>query len=129
MDMNILTVEHLSQAIINCMGEYNMSKEEAEDMAQHVLNFFGYSDRIIDNVLQPDDRDLFYMMEDNGLMVTAREETTLFDGRDWRIHYWLFKRDKVFELADPNHKRNRKPEDDPVLKLYDNIPEDAWVRF
>ncbi len=129
MDMNILTVEHLSQAIINCMGEYNMSKEEAEDMAQHVLNFFGYSDRIIDNVLQPDDRDLFYMMEDNGLMVTAREETTLFDGRDWRIHYWLFKKDRVFELADPNRKTSKKSEDDPFSKLYEDVPEDAWVRF
>ena len=127
--MNILTVEHLSRAIISSMGEYNMSKDEAEDMAQHVLNFFGYSDRIIDNVLQPDDRDLFYMMEDNGLMVTAREETTLFDGRDWRIHYWLFKKDRVFELADPNRKRTEQRNDDPVSKLYNSIPEDAWVRF
>ena len=127
--MNILTVDHLSQAIISSMGEYNMSKEEAEDMAQHVLNFFGYSDRIIDNVLQPDDRDLFYMMEDNGLMVTAREETTLFDGRDWRIHYWLFKKDRVFELADPNRKTSEKMEDDPFSKLYKDVPEDAWVRF
>ncbi|MDP6156491.1 MAG: hypothetical protein QF682_10245 [Candidatus Thermoplasmatota archaeon] len=127
--MNILTVGHLSRAIISSMGEYNMSKDEAEDMAQHVLNFFGYSDRIIDNVLQPDDRDLFYMMEDNGLMVTAREETTLFDGRDWRIHYWLFKKDRVFELADPNRKRSQQKNDDPVSKLYNTIPEDAWVRF
>ena len=127
--MNILTVGHLSRAIISSMGEYNMSKDEAEDMAQHVLNFFGYSDRIIDNVLQPDDRDLFYMMEDNGLMVTAREETTLFDGRDWRIHYWLFKKDRVFELADPNRKRSQQKNDDPVSKMYNTIPEDAWVRF
>lgn len=127
--MNILTVDHLSQAIVNSMGEYNMSKEEAEDMAQHVLNFFGYSDRIIDNVLQPDDRDLFYMMEDNGLMVTAREETTLFDGRDWRIHYWLFKKDRVFELSDPNRKISKKKDADPFSKLYEDVPEDAWARF
>jgi hypothetical protein len=69
-------------------------------VAHHVLNFFGYSDRIIDNVLEPEDRDAFYMLEDAGILTTEREETTLYDGREWRIHYWLFKRDEMSRLIE-----------------------------
>ena len=29
--------------------------------------------------------DVFYTMEDLGILETEREETTLFDGREWRI--------------------------------------------
>src|SRR2546425_10136843 len=64
-------------------------------MAQHVLNFFGYSERIIDNVLEPEDRDAFYMLEDSGILTTEREETTLYDGREWRIHYWMFRKERI----------------------------------
>lgn len=127
--MKILTVEKLSRAIMKSIGGYEMSREEAESMALHILNFFGYSERIIDNVLQPDDRDLFYMMEDNGLMVTAREETTLFDGRDWRIHYWLFKKDRILELADPEMKMPEMERDDGFSEIYNSVPADAWVRL
>ena len=61
-----------------------MGEDESNYLAEHILNFFGYSDRIIDNVLHPEDRDTFYMLEDAGLMETEREETTLYDGREWR---------------------------------------------
>src|SRR3989441_8075573 len=64
-------------------------------MAQHVLNFFGYSERIIDNVLEPEDRDAFYMLEDSGILTTEREETTLYDGREWRIHYSMFRKERI----------------------------------
>src|SRR2546427_6745129 len=60
-------------------------------MAQAVLNLFGYSERIFDNVLEPEDRDAFYMLEDSGILTTEREETTLYDGREWRIPPWRFR--------------------------------------
>ena len=68
-------------------------------IAAHVLNFFGFNERIIDNVLEPDDRDTFYMLEDTGILETERDETTLYDGREWRIHYWMFRKDRIFDLA------------------------------
>jgi len=34
---------------------------------------------------------LFYMFQDYDLLTTESEETTLWDGREWRIHYWRFK--------------------------------------
>ena len=84
----MITVDNLTLAIENSIDDGNgLSQEEAYDLAQHVLNFFGYSERIIDNVLEPEDRDAFYMMEDAGILFTEREEITLYDGREWRIHH------------------------------------------
>src|SRR2546428_802342 len=83
-----LTVDDLTRAIKNSIDRTGMKEEEARAMAQHVLNFFGYSERIIDNVLEPEDRDAFYMLEDSGILTTEREETTLYDGREWRDPLW-----------------------------------------
>ena len=69
----MITVDNLTLAIENSIDDGNgLSQEEAYDLAQHVLNFFGYSERIIDNVLEPEDRDAFYMMEDAGILFTER---------------------------------------------------------
>ena len=103
-----------------------MEEDQAYELALRVLNFFGYSDRIIDNVLEPEDRDAFYMMEDAGILTTEREETTLYDGREWRIHYWLFRHDKIDKLLKEGEGQDRsapKPDFD-----YADLPEDAWSR-
>src|SRR5688572_33090772 len=44
-----LSVDDLTRAIKNSIDRTGMKEEEARAMAQHVLNFFGYSERIIDN--------------------------------------------------------------------------------
>ena len=103
-----------------------LEHEEAFDLAQHVLNFFGYSNRIIDNVLEPEDRDAFYMLEDSGVLTTEREEITLYDGREWRIHYWLFKNEKIQDLIN-----NIKPVQEEVVEetdLYKELPREAWIK-
>src|SRR6266699_5228235 len=69
----ILTVEDLTQAILNSIDREDMESEAARHMANHVLNFFGFNDTIIDNILEPEDRDAFYMLEDLGLLQTERE--------------------------------------------------------
>ena len=93
-------------------------------MAQHVLNFFGYSERINDNVLEPEDRDAFYMLEDSGILTTEREETTLYDGREWRIHYWMFRKERIMELVEA---QKAKEEAEKMGSIYDDIPEDSWA--
>ena len=122
---SIVTVEELTQAIRNSPDNKGIPEEEAYDIARHVLNFFGYSDRIIDNVLEPEDRDMFYMLEDATILTTEREETTLYDGREWRINYWLFRKDKIRQLMDDDGKNGNNEEEETV---YDDIPLDAWDR-
>ena len=121
-----LTVEHLTKAIKNSIDKQGMPEEEARAMAQHVMNFFGYSERIIDNVLEPEDRDAFYMLEDAGILVTEREETTLYDGREWRIHYWMFRKDRIHELISGRHRG--VVGDGESSSVYDEIPDDIWTR-
>ncbi len=118
-----LTVDDLTRAIKNSIDSQRLKEDEARAMAQHILNFFGYSERIIDNVLEPDDRDAFYMLEDSGILTTEREETTLYDGREWRIHYWLFRKERIYELAD-NAPALEQPEEE--LSVYEEMPEDLW---
>src|SRR2546427_12560198 len=94
-----LTGEDLTRAIKNSIDRAGMKEDEARAMATHVLNFFGYSERIIDNVLEPEDRDAFYMLEDSGILTTEREETTLYDGREWRTPYWKFPEGRVHQVV------------------------------
>ena len=120
-----LTVEDLTSAIQNSIENRGIDEDHAYALAQHILNFFGYSDRIIDNILEPEDRDAFYMLEDTGILTTEREETTLYDGREWRIHYWLFRRERIIELmrsADP------KKTEDITESVYGDLPDDIWKR-
>lgn len=121
-----LTVEHLTKAIKNSIDKAGMPEEEARAMAQHVMNFFGYSERIIDNVLEPEDRDAFYMLEDAGILMTEREETTLYDGREWRIHYWMFRKERINELI--SGRRCSGMIEGECQNVYDDVPDDIWSR-
>lgn len=123
-----LRIEDLQIAIKNVIRnpttQKGMPEDEARQMAMHVMNFFGYHERIIDNILEPEDRDAFYMLEDVGLLTTEREETTLYDGREWRIHYWLFKKDTILGLARGHSEEDAKIEE--AKSIYEEMPEDAW---
>jgi len=123
----ILSADDLTKAIRNSIDHRGMEEDAAHEMAQHVLNFFGFNDRIIDNVLEPEDRDAFYMLEDSGLLTTEREETTLYDGREWRIHYWLFKKDRIIELVRQANAKEKSMMD-TGMSVYSDIPEEAWQR-
>ena len=120
-----LTVEDLTLSIQNSIENKGMDEEQAYALAQHILNFFGYSDRIIDNILEPEDRDAFYMLEDTGILTTEREETTLYDGREWRIHYWLFRRERIAELMGSSEPKRAE---ETVDSVYGELPDDIWKR-
>ncbi len=120
-----LAIHELTEAIRQNI-DAEMEPLVAEGMAEHALGFFGYYDRIIDNALEPTDRNLFYMFQDYELLTTESEETTLWDGREWRIHYWKFKeglREKV--LAKMNDEEEEE-ETDPYADLYTDISDRIW---
>ncbi len=116
-----MTLKTLTDAIRNRVDE-GMEETVAEGIAEHALGFFGFSDRIIDNALEPTDRNLFYQLQDYELLTTESEETTLWDGREWRIHYWKFKSKRLSEVV-----QKKVVEDiDPYAGLYDEVPVDIW---
>jgi len=121
-----MTLAELTEAIRRHIDR-EMEKTVAESMAEHALGFFGYYDRIIDNALEPTDRNLFYMFQYYDSLTTESEETTLWDGREWRIHYWKFKA----ELADKAKvylEEGDVEEETVVVNIYDDIPSDIWNR-
>ena len=112
-----MTLGDLTKAIQQAV-DLDMEDEVAQGMAEHALGFFGFYNRIIDNALEPTDRNLFYMFQDVNLLTTESEETTLWDGREWRIHYWKFKPD-LREIVEAYMQRSKKTEDiDPYGDVY-----------
>ena len=130
--MDIITLDDLSKAIANRVG---IDIEEARRDAGFVMDIFGYDDRVIDNVLDPEDRQLFYILEEEGMLSTEREETTLYDGREWRTHYWMLKKNTILKYAQDASKRVRSVLSDkrqPIKdisdeSIYDTLTEDTWT--
>jgi len=85
---NLVTIDILAGAIGNSPEYSHMNSKECVSLAEHIMNFFGYQDRIIDNVLHPAERDTFYILEDSSIMKTGLEVANIYDGREWRICYW-----------------------------------------
>ena len=117
-----LTLAQLTQAIKSKV-DTTMETHVAESIAEHALGFFGFSNRIIDNALEPTDRNMFYQLQDYDLLTTEAEETTLWDGREWRIHYWKFKPEALNALEMPKKVITN---DDPYAGVYDDVPDGLW---
>ena len=128
--MNFITLDDLSKAISNRVG---IDIDEAQRDAGFVMDIFGFDDRVIDNVLDPEDRQLFYILEEEGMLTTEREETTLYDGREWRTHYWRLRKDTILRysreangirkyLIDKKQPVNVSDED-----IYGTLEEDLWT--
>ena len=123
----IPNLNDITRAIVHSVeGKKKMDYDDAKEAAAHVLNFFGFNVRIIDNVLEPEDRDLFYMLEDAKLLATENAEVTLYDGREWRIHYWVLDADKIVEAAAEQRTEETKVKDDD--EVYKELPTQAWER-
>jgi len=121
-----LTLAQLTSAIRSKV-DTDMEIVVAESIAEHALGFFGFSNRIIDNALEPTDRNLFYQLQDYDLLTTESEETTLWDGREWRIHYWKFKANaEEFARAAAEAALLNQQEKDPYSDVYDDVPVSLW---
>ena len=121
-----LTLAQLTSAIRSKV-DTDMEVVVAESIAEHALGFFGFSNRIIDNALEPTDRNLFYQLQDYDLLTTESEETTLWDGREWGIHYWKFKANaEEFARAAAEAALLNQKEKDPYSDVYDDVPVSLW---
>ncbi len=121
-----LTLAQLTQAIKSKV-DMDMETSVAESIAEHALGFFGFSNRIIDNALEPTDRNLFYQLQDYDLLTTESEETVLWDGREWRIHYWRFKPNaENFAKEAAEAEKLKQANEDPYADIYDGMPANLW---
>ena len=128
--IDIITLDIMSKAISNKIG---INKEKSRRIAEFILDLFGYDNRIIDNILQPEDRQLLYMLESEGLLSTGREEVKLYDGREWLTHYWQLKKRYIIEYAiNGNTKKNRffssntKNKPNINKNIYSTLSDDVW---
>lgn len=122
---SLVTPNHLARAIqLSCLNKNKeMDDSSAIELTYNVFTFFGFDDRIVDNVLTPADRDVFYMLEDVGLVRSEMEETTLYNEKKWRTHYWVLGKERINEILN-NGKAKRGEEQD----VYKSLPENVWER-
>ncbi len=103
-----------------------MSDDEIKNLAEYLMSFFGYTDEVIDNRLTSEDRDVFYMLEEEGLLTTTQEEVLLKKGKLWRIHYWILKKDQIIRLARMDEVGEKQK--DEAAEVYDQVSDEEWSR-
>ncbi|MEM2838968.1 MAG: DUF6015 family protein [Thermoplasmata archaeon] len=122
--MVIVSIKQLEAALSKALADQNLTKERITQIAEKMLDLFGYSDQVVDNRLTPEDRDLFYMLEEAGLLTTIEEDVQVEKGKTWRIYYWVLKKDQVQRLAQEATATGQ--EQAPEADIYENIADDVW---
>jgi len=124
--LTVVTMDDVVLALKNTLGKKGMAEEDIRKLAEYLLSFFGYTDEVIDNCLTSEDRDVFYMLEEEGFLTTTQEEVHLRKGKLWRIHYWILKKDQILRMA--RSSEEPKKEKDDFSAVYEEISEEAWDR-
>jgi hypothetical protein len=112
----MITVKKLAAGIEKRLGH---SPEESLEEARVVMNYFGFTDTIIDNRVEPEDRKLFYALQEVGILHSSWETVPLLDGRHWRIFYWQLDEKTLDRLA-------RDEETPSEEHVYQTLPDEAW---
>jgi hypothetical protein len=120
-----VTLDDLQKALSFKLFKKGMSQENINKLAEYLLNFFGFDDYVSDNKLNPKDRDVFYMLEEEGLLRTLRDEVTIQKGKVWRIHYWVLMKKEIFRLA---KMKPIEEEEEEEFKIYDDLSEEIWQK-
>ncbi len=123
--MAVVTVKEMREALRKTIGRKGMDEEDINKLADYLFSLFGYHHEVIDNRLTMDERDVLYMLEEEGLLTTRQEEVHLKKGKLWRIHYWILKADHIKRLALPEQKGT---DVDYKKKLYNNVSNETWER-
>lgn len=122
--LTVISLSELTEALRKTLGKKGVPESEIGKLADYLISFFGFNDEVIDNLLSPKDRDVFYMLEEEGLLTTRSEEINLKRGKLWRIHYWIIKKEYIKALA----ASKEEEEEDDFGNVYDSISEEVWTR-
>ena len=123
--MPIVSFSEVRDALRATVGQRGMSEESILALADYLISFFGFETEVIDNRLDVDDRDVFYTLEEEGLVGTRQEEVFLKKGKLWRIHYWVLRTERIKALA---HPRGTAAAVKVRRGVYDTLPAEAWAR-
>ncbi len=113
--MEVVTFELLFKALRNSIGAMGVDDETIRMYTEIILGFFGFGDYVLDNVLSKEERDLFYMLEEMGILKTRTEEITIKRGKLWRTHYWVLNKERIKELAE------KRIEEEERIRIYEKI--------
>jgi hypothetical protein len=122
--LDIVTIDEFKAALHNKLGKKGITPEHITKLAEYIMNFFGHDDYVEDNKLKTKDRDVFYMLEEEGFLSTSREEVTLQKGKVWRIHYWELKKKYIKKIAEEIEVE--EPEEE--RSVYEDLEDDVWHR-
>lgn len=132
----VLTIEEMKKAI-NYKLNPKISEKDSEELARFIMNWFGYEDELLDMKLEPKDRSIFYMLEEEGIVTTHREETTIpifvkvngktSKNKPWILHYWVLKEDRIKEYVELYDKPVEAAEQQEDYSIYNELPEEAWI--
>jgi len=122
--MPVVTRAEMVAALRETIGRKGMTEDQIQALTDYVISFFGFNQEVVDNRLTVEDRDVFYMLEEEGILTTRQEELHLKKGKLWRIHYWVLRIDHIKELASGRLKRK----EDEFIAIYEEVPEEAWIR-
>ena len=120
--LTVISLDDMKKALFGTLSQKGMNRESIEEIARFIMFYFGFSDHVVDNRLSAAERDLFYMLEEEGILGTYQEEVALKRGKLWRLHYWVMKKDHILKLArrfdeecDEECDEEKSVYDDPTL--------------
>lgn len=122
--MTVVGMDDVASAMHNTLGRKGMSRVDSSKLAEYLLSFFGNDDQVIDNLLTSADRDVFYMLEEEGFLTPYQEEVHLTKGVNWRVHYWVLKKDQILRMAKCEEAEPLAI--DNVSLIYDEVSEEMW---
>ena len=119
--MERISRDRLIKALQRTVGTNGLPPEAIEGLADYLLELFGYNEAISDEMLDSSDRDIFYMLEDEGILTTETDEVTIRGGKKWIVHYWILRTDVINALASEEEEEESEEYD-----IYDD--EELWKR-
>ena len=122
--MSVVTIEDVRLALEKTLLPKGLSHEKIVGLADRLMDLFGFEDQVVDNRLTPSDRDMFYMLEEAGLVTTMQDEVQVQKGKTWRIYYWILKKDQIHRIVG-NLKENDQSKA-PEANIYESISDDIW---
>lgn len=122
--MVVVSIKEVRIALEKALASKQLSHEELDRLAERVMDLFGFTDQVVDNRLSPEDRDIFYMLEEAGLVTTIEDDVQVQKGKTWRIYYWVLKKDQILRLAGEAEAKSTGKE--PEADIYESISEDVW---